>query len=161
MINSVVTNPIDALQRRYLRALDNRRIEDWVACFSPEESSYVCTTFESRQANFEIAMMRDTSFARIKDRAKMITEVWQKSFEDYATRHLIQSIDVEQRSDGLFAATSNFLVMYVSPRRQSEVLGSGVYEDLIVVGEDGVATFRSRTALLDGPTAPRYLVYPV
>jgi anthranilate 1,2-dioxygenase small subunit len=159
-----VTDPaalslIDALQIRYLAALDERNMEGWLACFA-EEAGYVCTTRENHDADLPVAMMLDDSRARLKDRVKFVNEVWSGTFEDYATRHFVQRVDCRPEGGGRFGVRTNFMVAYTNRRGGSEILVTGVYEDVVKIEGDD-ARFISKRAILDTVTTPRYLVYPV
>lgn len=159
MIDLETLARIDALQVRYMRALDTRNIEAWSECFG-DTASYICIARENVEQDLPLAIMMDDSRARIGDRVKYIGDVWAGTFEDYQTRHFVQRLDCVMRSPGLFAVESNLLVAYVSPRGRSELLVVGTYEDEILLGHDG-AKFASKKAVLDTVTTPRYLVYPV
>lgn len=160
MIGADVLARIDALQIRYLRALDGRDMAGWLACFGANDASYVCATRENEEQGLPLALMMDDSLARLKDRVRFVTDVWSGTFEDYQTRHFVQRLDCSAKSPSVYAVTSNFMVAYTSARRQSEILAAGTYEDEVVVAADG-ARFRSKKAILDTITTPRYLVYPV
>jgi anthranilate 1,2-dioxygenase small subunit len=159
VIDAETLRRIDALQLRYMRALDTRNLGAWSDCFG-EAGSYICIARENVEQNLPLAVMLDDSLARIHDRVKYITEIWAGTFEDYQTRHFAQRIDCVQRAPDLFAVESNFLVAYTSAKGRSEILVVGSYDDEIEVLR-GEARFRAKKAVLDTVTTPRYLVYPV
>jgi 3-phenylpropionate/cinnamic acid dioxygenase small subunit len=150
---------IDALQQRYARALDTRDMAGWAGCFG-ENGSYICIPRENIEQGLPVALMMDDSLARIHDRVTYIAKVWAGTFEDYQTRHFMQRIDCAPRGDGLVTVESNFMVAYTTTRGRSEILVAGTYEDAIELGQAD-ARFRSKKAVLDTATTPRYLVYPV
>ena len=159
MIDSLTLGCIDALQMKYLAALDDRDLDNWLTCFL-EEASYICITRENHDAKLPVAMMMDDTRARLKDRVKFINEVWSGTFEDYATRHFVQRLDCRHGADGRFDVRTNFMVSYTNRRGGSDILVTGVYEDAVaIVGAE--ALFLSKRAILDTVTTPRYLVYPV
>jgi anthranilate 1,2-dioxygenase small subunit len=150
---------VDALQLRYVRALDRRDMTGWAGCFG-ETGSYICIARENVEQNLPVAIMMDDSLARIRDRVTYIAKVWAGTFEDYQTRHFVQRLLCMPRDKGLIAVESNFLVAYTTARGRSEILVSGTYEDEIeLTGDD--ARFRAKKAVLDTVTTPRYLVYPI
>jgi len=159
MDNSIL-DAIDGLQLRYLRALDRKDMTGWLDCFDRDAGGYVCTTRENEAQGLPVALMMDDTPQRLSDRVRFITEVWSGTFEDYETRHFVQRIDSTARGQGLYAVTSNVMVVYTSARRHSEILAAGVYEDEVAVGAGG-ARFRTKKAILDTVTTPRYLVYPI
>ncbi len=159
MIDAGVLAGIDALQLRYLRALDVRDMAGWAGCFA-ETASYICIARENVEQELPVAIMMDDSLARIRDRVTYIAKVWAGTFEDYQTRHFVQRIDCMSGGDGLYVVESNFMVAYTTARGRSEILVVGTYEDQIELGR-GDAKFRAKKAILDTVTTPRYLVYPV
>jgi 3-phenylpropionate/cinnamic acid dioxygenase small subunit len=151
---------VDALQIRYVRALDRRNMQSWLECFARDGAGYVCIALENEEQGLPLALMMDDSHERLMDRVKFITEVWSGTFEDYSTRHFVQRLDCVQAGPGLYAVESNFMVTYTTAGRQSDILVSGSYEDRVVIGAEG-PRFQSKKAVLDTITTPRYLVYPV
>ena len=160
MISADILASLDALQSQYVRALDRRDMKAWLDCFAEDEASYVCTALESEEQGLPVALMLDDCRARLMDRVKFITEVWAGTFEDYATRHLVQRIACRRGESGLYEVECNFVVTYTSARGRTELLTAGLYEDRVSLGA-GLAKFRSKKAVLDTVTTPRYLVYPV
>ena len=150
---------VTLLQTRYIRALDARDLRAWADCFAPE-ASYICAARENEEQGLPLALMMDDTRARIEDRITFIEKIWAGTFEDYTMRHFVQPIASVQQADGSLRAESNFLVAYTSARGHSEILVAGCYQDTIE-SIDGEDRFRSKKAVLDTITTPRYLVYPV
>jgi anthranilate 1,2-dioxygenase small subunit len=150
---------IDALQLRYVRALDTRDMTGWAGCFG-ESGSYICIARENVEQELPVAIMMDDSLARIRDRVTYIAKVWAGTFEDYQTRHFVQRVACARSGAGLYTVESNFLVAYTNARGRSEILVAGTYQDEVELGR-GDAAFRAKKAVLDTVTTPRYLVYPV
>lgn len=151
---------IDTLQTRYVCALDRKDLDAWLTCFSAEEASYICLPAEGEAQGLPLAIMMDDSAERLRDRAKFVNEVWAGTFEDYATRHFVQRLSCARLPSGRYAVESNFMVLFTSLRRHSEILVSGSYRDEVDISS-GDAAFISKKAVLDTVTTPRYLVYPV
>ena len=159
MIDPAVLARVDALQMKYLSALDRRDLESWLACFA-DEAGYVCITRENNDAGLPVALMMDDTRARLKDRVKFVNEVWSGTFEDYATRHFVQRLDCKEAGKARYDVLTNFMVSYTNRRGGSDILVTGVYEDVVeTAGTE--ANFISKRAILDTVTTPRYLVYPV
>jgi anthranilate 1,2-dioxygenase small subunit len=150
---------IDALQTRYLAALDRRNWSDWLACFS-SDGSYICTSQENVGQDLPLAIMMDDTRERLADRVKFITEVWSGTYEDYSTRHFVQRLTCEREAPDLFAVQTNFTVIYTNSAGRTDLLVAGVYRDAIRVGPSDTS-FKTKVAILDTFTTPRYLVYPV
>jgi 3-phenylpropionate/cinnamic acid dioxygenase small subunit len=159
VINADVLAAVDELQSRYIGALDQRDFDAWLACFD-SQGSYICTPRENEEQGLPLALMMDDCYERLKDRVSYITQVWAGTFEDYWTRHFVQRLACTPREANRFSVISNFGVLYTAARGHSEILVAGCYEDEVTVAPDG-AKFRSKKAVLDTTTTPRYLVYPV
>ncbi len=159
MIDPIVLARVDALQMKYLSALDRRDLGSWLDCFAAE-AGYVCITRENHDAGLPVALMMDDTRARLKDRVKFVNEVWSGTFEDYATRHFVQRLDCKESGKDRYDVLTNFMVSYTNRRGGSEILVTGVYEDSMRIAGAN-AHFISKRAILDTVTTPRYLVYPV
>lgn len=159
MIDAATLARVDALQMKYLAALDRHDLKGWLDCFAAE-AGYVCITRENDDAGLPVALMLDDTRARLKDRVKFIDEVWSGTFEDYATRHFVQRLECKQGPAGRLTVLTNFMVSYTNRRGGSDILVTGVYEDEVDLS-GAEACFTSKRAILDTVTTPRYLVYPV
>lgn len=160
MPQSLTQSEADALQIAYIRALDRRDMPSWMACFSKSAGAYTCIGGENEDQGLPLALMLDDCPARLQDRVKFVTEVWVGTFEDYQTRHFVQRLEVKELANGSLAVQSNFVVAYTTMRGASEILVTGIYDDIITV-EHGAPIFTSKKAILDTTVTPRYLVYPV
>lgn len=155
-------NAIDLLQLRYIDALDGKDMARWLATFSEEtEASYICTSDENLARGLELGLMFDDCRARLEDRVTFITKIWAGTFQDYRTRHFAQRVHAEQRDERSVRMRSNFAVFYTPENSGiSEVLATGVYDDVIRIGGPS-PLIPSRKVVLDTSVLPRYLVYPV
>jgi 3-phenylpropionate/cinnamic acid dioxygenase small subunit len=159
VIDPAVLVQVDALQMKYLAALDRHDLNGWLACFA-DEASYTCITRENCEADLPVALMLDDCRARLMDRVKFVNEVWSGTFEDYTTRHFVQRFECAPAEGGHFNVLTNFMVSYTNRLGGSDILVTGVYEDAIELGSNG-ARYKAKRAILDTVTTPRYLVYPI
>lgn len=161
-IDSALLSAIDALQLRYVAALDGKDMSRWLDTFAEEDNaSYICISDENLSHGLELGLMYDDNRARLQDRVTYITEIWAGTFQDYRTRHFVQRVNAERIDDWSLRMRSNFSVFYTPENTGvSEVLATGVYEDVISTG-NGAPRLLSRKAILDTTVLPRYLVYPV
>lgn len=150
---------VDALQNRYIAALDGKNIVDWANCFSQRaDASYICRSAENEAHGWPIALMYDDCRARIEDRITFITKIWVGTFQDYRTRHFVQRVTSEREGD-LWKVRSHFSIEYTLDPNRTQTLAAGVYEDVIEI-VDGEARFVSKKALYDTTVLPQYIVYP-
>jgi 3-phenylpropionate/cinnamic acid dioxygenase small subunit len=153
---------IDALQVRYIAALDARNMDGWLATFSSSaEASYICTTAESVEANLPLALILDDNHARLEDRVKFVTRIWVGTFADYRTRHFIQRTACRAVSAGVFDVETNFLVISTpSDTGRAQLFATGVYQDRVEMRSEG-AVFISKKAVTDTAVVERFMVYPL
>jgi 3-phenylpropionate/cinnamic acid dioxygenase small subunit len=163
-INVNALAAIDAINLKYIEALDSKEMNKWLDVFSEDDiASYICTSRENVERGLPLALMMDDCRARLYDRVTYITKIWAGTFEDYQTRHFVQRVRAEQIYDLGFRVWSNFSVLYTPENAGSSgVLATGVYEDEIRLGScQSDARMLSRRVVLDTTVLPRYLVYPL
>jgi anthranilate 1,2-dioxygenase small subunit len=150
---------IDALQNRYVAAIDGKDMNAWAACFSErEDASYICRSAENEAHGWPIALMLDDCRARILDRITFITKIWVGTFQDYRTRHFVQRVACE-RDGNMWKVRSHFSIEYTLDPARTATLAAGIYEDVVeFVGGD--ARFVSKKAVYDTTVLPQYIVYP-
>lgn len=154
-----VLQQIDALQTRYIAALDGKDMQGWLATFAGD-GSYVCIANENEENGLPLALMMDDCHERLEDRVTYVTKVWAGTFEDYQTRHFVQRIACTAKGGDLYETVSNFTVFYTDSAGNTGILVCGRYVDQIVLGSGG-AKLKSRRAVMDTNVAPRYIVYPI
>lgn len=159
-VNLEIIAQIDALQEKYIRALDNKAFETWTDTFdTADDTAYFCTPAENEDNNLSIALMYDDCRQRIEDRVTFITDIWAGTFQDYRTRHFIQRTACEKTAGNIYAVETNFLIVYTPESGRSDVQVAGVYKDEVIInGSD--AKFKSKKAIYDTTVLPRYIVYP-
>lgn len=150
---------IDALQNRYIAALDGKDVAGWADCFvEREDASYICRSAENEANGWPMALMFDDCRARIEDRITFITKIWVGTFQDYRTRHFLQRVSCERDGDQ-WRVRTHFSIEYTLDPNRTQLLAAGVYED-VVEFVDGEARFASKKALYDTTVLPQYIVYP-
>jgi 3-phenylpropionate/cinnamic acid dioxygenase small subunit len=168
MSTGIVTKPevlaaIDALQLRYIGALDDKDMSGWLATFSTQaDAAYFLTTAQNVDENLPLGLIHDDNHARLEDRVTFVTKIWAGTYQDYQTRHFVQRITSVEVGDGEYEVKSNFSMLYTpSDTGRAEVFTAGVYLDRVLVGAHGAACFKSKKVINDTPVLTRYLVYPI
>ncbi len=160
-LSADVLQQIDALQLRYIDALDKKDMTGWLDTFATDDASYILRTAEGEALGRDISFILDDCRARIEDRVQFVTRVWAGTFQDYQTRHMFQRLSCQQTADGLYEIRSNLIVAFTrSDTGHTEVFVAGTYADVIAVDKNG-AVFRSKKVIIDAPMLPHYLVYPL
>ena len=153
---------IDALQTRYIAALDGRNMDAWLATFcNDSDASYTCTTAESEEAGLSLALILDDNYARLQDRVTYVTQIWAGTFADYRTRHFIQRTACRPAQDNLYVAETNFMVACTPVETgRTELFATGMYFDRIVVDGDN-ALFLAKKVVMDSALVERFMAYPL
>jgi anthranilate 1,2-dioxygenase small subunit len=148
---------IDDLQVRYVRALDQKDLQGWLALFA-KDGQYVVIPADNEASGLPMALMMDDCHERLVDRVTYVTKVW--SFDDYQMRHFVQRTHAAPSGDGSFAVESNFNVFYTNQLGQAAILAIGRYEDVIAI-DGGTASFRKKRVVIDNFLLPMNIVYPL
>ena len=161
-VDSAVLAEIDALQARYIAALDRRDMDGWLNTFSArDDASYILTTAENIAADLPMALIMDDNRGRLKDRVIYVTKIWAGIFAEYSTRHFVQRTGCRVVEDGLYEVESNYLVVNTpSETGRVEMFSAGVYRDRIEIGNGG-ACFRSKKVIMDTAVIERFMAYPI
>lgn len=148
---------IDDLQLRYIRALDQKDLNAWLALFA-KDGQYLVIPSDNEASGLPLALMMDDCYERLVDRVSYVTKVW--SFDDYQMRHFVQRTRVEAAGDLDFAVESNFSVFYTNQLGQAAILAIGRYEDVVSI-EGERASFRKKRVIIDNFLLPMNIVYPL
>lgn len=158
-IDYKVRDAVEALNLRYIRALDRRDMHGWLATFD-DPGTYVCISKENEDRGLPIGYMLDDSYARLKDRVTQVTQIQPDAVEHYQPRHFTQVVDIQPLGGVNYRVETHFTVNYTPDNTgRTDVLATGTYVDEVVV--NGEARFRSRRAVLDTNVVPRYVAYPI
>lgn len=158
-----VESQVRALQRRYVTAVDNGRLADWVSLFAPE-CSYIVTTRENVERGLPLALVHDDSADRVHDRVVYIEKVWKGHINNYRQRHILSDPHVVGIGDGdgdTVRVRQSFAVYLSEPTvAGSRLLATGEYEDEVIF-VDGGPRYRTKRVVLDADVLPRYFVHPL
>ena len=158
-VDPAVRAAIETLNLQYIRALDRRDMQGWLATFD-DPGAYTCIARENEQRGLPIGYMLDDCRARLQDRVVQVTRIQDDAIEHYQPRHFTQLIEIEPLGGDAYRVETNFSVSYTPANTgRTELLVTGQYVDEVVV--NGVARFRHRKAVLDTNVVPRYIAYPV
>lgn len=161
-VDNSVLEKVDALQVRYIAALDAKEMSEWLATFSVvDEASYICTTAESVEANLPLALIMDDNHARLQDRVTYVEKIWAGTYAEYQTRHFIQRIACSAMQDNKFEVKTNFMVAYTpSETGRVEFFTTGIYLDSVYIDTDS-ASFLSKKVITDAAVVERFMAYPI
>jgi anthranilate 1,2-dioxygenase small subunit/terephthalate 1,2-dioxygenase oxygenase component beta subunit len=133
------TFKVQALQARYIQALDDDRLEDWPNFFT-DTCRYVVTTADNLAQGMPLGMIYATSRAMLRDRVRSLRDA--NVYEAQRYRHMIAPPVIERGEGGVVHAQTSFMVVRIMHTGETIMFVTGRYDDRI---------------LLDGPDAPRFV----
>ena len=145
------------LHARYVRCIDDDRLEDWPAFFT-DPCRYQITTRENVTRNLPFGLIECTTIGMLTDRVAALRRV--NVYEPHTYSHHISALAVTARDDGAFDARSNYLVVRTSVDGEMTLFSAGVYADVIVI-TDGIARFRERIVIAESRRIDTLLVLPL
>ena len=161
-VDSQTLAALDALQLRYIDALDSQDMPGWLTTFSAQaDASYLCTTAESFKAKLDVALILDDCRARLEDRVTFVDKIWSGTYQHYQTRHMVQRVRCTPLAPSRYEVKTNVIICFSSEDGgTAELLSTGVYLDQVAIeGED--AHFVSKQVITDTSVLPHYIVYPL
>ena len=144
------------LQDRYTAALDEGRLEDWAALFTPD-CLYEIIARENEQSGLPAPLMRCEGAAMLRDRVVALRHA--NIYETPQYRHMVSGTAVEALEGGA-AMRSSYVVVNTTQAGDSFVYQAGQYRDRLVSTPDGWR-FASRRAVYDTHRVQTLLAYPV
>jgi anthranilate 1,2-dioxygenase small subunit len=160
MIDVVTRDPrclIEDLHARYVRCIDDDRLEEWPELFT-DPCRYQITTRENVTLNLPFGLLECTSTGMLRDRIEALRRV--NVYEPQTYSHHISALEVTPRDDGTFAARSNYLVIRTMAEGEMVLFSAGVYADIIEITA-GAARFRERIVIAESRRVDTLLVLPL
>jgi len=143
--------------RRYVQCLDDNRIEAWPAFFT-EDGVYKVYPRENLEAGLPACLLYFDSRATMRDRVLCLKEV--SLFANNAPRHFLGPSAIGAESNGVYAISTNVLVVHSDMEGNSKIFCAGEYRDRIVE-RAGKLLFSEKTVVLDTFTVPSHLAMPI
>lgn len=148
---------VEALQARYVRAIDDDQIEEWPKLFT-EKCLYRIVTRENHSQGLPLAVMECRSRKMMEDRVTGLRRI--NVYEPQRYIHQISALEIEAAGEGRVKCRSNYLVIRTMGDGAMSVFSAGVYLDTVVV-EGGVALFEERFVVQDSRRVDTLLVIPL
>ena len=148
---------VQALNARYVQAIDDDRLEAWPDFFL-DDGRYLVTTAENHARGLPLGMIYATSRAMLRDRVRSLRDA--NVYEAQRYRHVIGVPIIEPGEGGLVNAQTNFIVARVMHSGETMLFATGRYLDRIAL-VDGEAKFAEKTVLLDSRQIDTLLAIPL
>ena len=142
---------------RYGHALDDGDVDAWSGFFD-RDAIYQVTTRENVLAKRPIGIVLCAGRGMMDDRIKALKQA--NIFEAHVHRHILGRPLIESLGGERFAVRSSFVVYRTMYTGQTEIFATGVYADIVALGDAG-PRFMERRVVLDSRSVDTLMVYPL
>jgi len=148
---------IEDLQARYIRLIDDDRIEEWPELFT-DYCLYRITTRENFAKGLALGLMECQGQGMLADRVTGLRKI--NVYEPHRYSHQISGLLVESFDGETAVCRSNYLVIRTMADGDMSIFSAGVYLDKIALDSDG-ARFEERIVVADSRRIDTLLVIPL
>jgi len=152
-----VRRQIEDLHIRYIRILDDDRLEEWPDLFT-ESCLYKVITRENYDQGLPLAIMECRSRGMLVDRVTGLRRI--NVYEPQRYSHQISGLVIEQAVARTVTCRSNYLVVRTTGDGAMMLFSAGIYLDKIEVEDSGVL-FAERIVVPDSRRIETLLAIPL
>jgi 3-phenylpropionate/cinnamic acid dioxygenase small subunit len=156
IVSDVVRHQIEALNTRYIRAIDDDGLEDWPKLFT-EACLYRITTRENFAQNLPLPLMECASRGMLIDRVFGYRRV--NVYEPQRYTHLLSGLVIEPIDATHMRCRQNYAVIRTMVTGEMIIFSAGVYYDRIVLGDETL--FEERIVVQESRRVDTLLVIPI
>jgi anthranilate 1,2-dioxygenase small subunit len=155
-VSDAVRHQIEALNTRYIRAIDDDALEDWPNLFT-EECLYRITTRENFSQNLPLPLMECASRGMLIDRVFGYRRV--NIYEPQRYTHLLSGLVIEPIDATHMRCRQSYAVIRTMVNGEMMIFSCGVYYDRIILGDK--AMFEERIVVQESRRVDTLLVIPI
>jgi len=148
---------IERLYARYIRAIDDDRLEEWPAFFA-EDCRYKIISAENYDQGLPLGVIDADSRAMLDDRVASIREA--NIFEDHRYKHFISGVQVESVEGGVASVVANYQAVRIDIRGNAMLFSVGRYRDRILIDREP-PIFQERLVIFDNERVDTLLALPL
>lgn len=148
---------IERLYARYIRCIDDDRLEDWPSFFA-DDCRYRIISAENYDEGLPLAVIDADSKAMLHDRVASIRKA--NIFEDHRYKHFVSGVEVISVQDGVAEVTANYQAIRIDIRGDAMLFSVGRYLDRIAIDSDPPAIL-SRDVIFDNERVDTLLALPL
>ena len=156
VVPDAVRRQIEALNTRYIRAIDDDALEEWPKLFT-EQCLYRITTRENFSKNLPLALMECASRGMLEDRVFGYRRV--NVYEPQRYTHLLSGLVIEPVDATHVRCRQNYAVIRTMVTGEMMIFSAGLYHDRILLGEE--ARFEERIVVQESRRVDTLLVIPL
>lgn len=155
-ISESVRRQIEALNTRYIRAIDDDAVEEWPKLFT-EKCLYRITTRENFSQNLTLPLMEGTSRGMLVDRVFGYRRV--NVYEPQRYTHLLSGLVIEPVDATHVACRQNYAVIRTMVTGEMTIFSAGLYHDIVRLGAE--VLFEERIVVQESRRVDTLLVIPI
>ena len=148
---------IERLYARYIRTIDDDRLEDWPAFFA-SDCRYKIISAENYDQGLPLGVIDADSRAMLEDRVASIRKA--NIFEDHRYKHFVSAVHVDSVVDGVATVTANYQVIRIDIRGDALLFSVGRYLDRILIERDPLI-FQEKLVVFDNERVDTLLALPL
>lgn len=156
-VDEATRQQVEALNTRYIRAIDDDQLEAWPELFV-ENCLYRIVTRENFDRGFTLPLMECASRGMLIDRVTGYRRV--NIYEPQRYTHLLSGLAIERIDASRVACRQNYLVIRTMVTGEMTIFSAGVYLDKVIFGESG-ARFEERIVVQASRRIDTLLVIPL
>ncbi|HKT19280.1 MAG TPA: aromatic-ring-hydroxylating dioxygenase subunit beta [Stellaceae bacterium] len=156
-VDEATRQQVEALNTRYIRAIDDDQLEAWPELFV-ENCLYRIVTRENFDRGFTLPLMECASRGMLIDRVTGYRRV--NIYEPQRYTHLLSGLAIERIDASRVACRQNYLVIRTMVTGEMAIFSAGVYLDKVIFGESG-ARFEERIVVQASRRIDTLLVIPL
>jgi anthranilate 1,2-dioxygenase small subunit len=142
---------------RYANALDEERLDDWLALFE-EDARYHVLSRENFERKLPLALLQLDSKDMMRDRVLSLRQANVTNI--HRDQHLTGQPVVTAIDGERFSAVTGYAMYTTNPEGRSALFGVGSYRDILRI-HDGRASFIERLVIVDTFAIPNMLSTPI
>lgn len=148
---------IERLYARYIRTIDDDRLEEWPDFFV-DDCRYRIISAENYEEGLPLSIIDADSKAMLHDRVASIRRA--NIFEEHRYRHFVSAIEIEDVTDGVAQVVANYQAVRIDIRGDAMLFSVGRYLDRIAIDRDP-PLFVERHAVYDNSRVDTLLALPL
>ena len=148
---------VERLLARYALALDEGDLETWPELFV-DNGVYQLISKENADRDMPVAAIFCDSKGMLIDRVVSLRHA--NIYEKHNYRHIVSSTYIDEISNDVIRARSNYVVYRTRTAGLTEIYNAGIYHDEIVA-DAGTYRFKSKRAVFDTNIIDSLLATPI
>jgi anthranilate 1,2-dioxygenase small subunit len=157
LIDAALRRQVEDLNTRYIRAIDDDKLEAWPELFT-EKCLYRITTRENFDRGLTMPLMECISRGMLIDRVTGYRRV--NIYEPQRYTHMLSGLTIERIDATRLACRQNYLVVRTMVGGEMTIFSTGIYHDKLVQDTDSVR-FEERIVVQESRRVDTLLVIPL